>query len=198
MAHALAEFIQQRMDEKRLRQRDVVATSGLSRALVSKYAADDREKLARIPERGTLEGFAKALGVPLDVLIGKAIESLGLGYTSGDFVNDVANASDRDLLDELERRLTEGGGAHAGGAAPTSGSDSGPVPLSAIALKLLDRTDWDPSAALALIEHEPDTAKTAMAADEIRELIPLSPTELKAARRSKKRPPRGPGEQGAD
>lgn len=128
MAHALAAFIQERMLAKKWRQRDVVAASGLSRALVSKYAADDREKLTRLPERETLEGFAKALGVPIDVLIGKAVEALDLGYTSGDFINSVATAHYRDLLDEIGRRLDEGGGAHAGSAAPNTPPDVSPAP----------------------------------------------------------------------
>lgn len=105
MAHALAAFITEQMDAKKLRQRDVVSASGLSRALVSKYAADNRERLTRLPERDTLDGFAKALHVPIDVLIGKAIEALDLGYVSGDFINGVATADDRELLDEIERRL---------------------------------------------------------------------------------------------
>lgn len=120
MAHALAAFIQQRMDEKGWRQRDIVSASGLSRALVSKYVADDREQLTRLPDRKTLEGLAKALGVPIDLLIGKAIEALGLGYTAGDFVNDVTTASNRELLDEIESRLQRGGEERERSAAPTS------------------------------------------------------------------------------
>jgi transcriptional regulator with XRE-family HTH domain len=196
MAHALAAFIEQQMTARKWRQRDVVSSSGLSRALVSKYAADERDRLTRLPERATLEGFAKAFNVPIDVLIGKAVEALGLGYTSGDFINSVATATHRELLDEIERRLTEGGGAYAGSAAPNT-TDI-PTPTHPVALTLLSKTDWNPAAALALAEEQPDTADTALAADEIRALIPLTPAGLMAARRNAERPPPEVGEQDGD
>lgn len=105
MAHALAAFIRERTDEKGWRNADLVRESGLSRQVVSKHLNDEREVIARLPDKATLEGFAKAFGVPVDFLIGKAVESLGLGYTSGDFVNSVATVHDRELLAELRRRL---------------------------------------------------------------------------------------------
>lgn len=109
MTHALAAFIRQQMDERGLRNRDVVAASGLSRALVSKYVTDKRETLSRLPEKETVAGLAKAFNVSADFLLGKAIEALGLGYESGDFVNGVATATDRQLLEELEQRLAQAG-----------------------------------------------------------------------------------------
>jgi transcriptional regulator with XRE-family HTH domain len=118
VAHALAAFIRERMDEKGWRNADLVRESELSRQVVSKLVNDNRESITRLPERKTLEGLAKGLGVSLDFLIGKAVESLGIGYTAGDFVNAVATASDRELLDEIARRLTERGGEHADGSAP--------------------------------------------------------------------------------
>lgn len=118
MAHALTRFITERMDELGLKQRDVVSQSGLSRALVSKYVSDKRERITRLPDRATMEGFAKALRVPVSVLVARAVEALDIGYEAGDFINAVATADNRDLLDEIERRLSRGGGAHARGAAP--------------------------------------------------------------------------------
>lgn len=91
-----------------------------------------------------------------------------------------------------------GGGAGVKRAAATNQPGSGPVPTNPIALKLLRETDWDPAAALPLIAHEPDTAETAFAADEIRALLPLTPEELLAARRSAERPPQGPEVQSGD
>ena len=104
MAHALAEFIRQQMDERGLRNRDVAASSGLSRQIVSKYASDSREVLTRLPHRETVEGLAKAFRVPPEFVLAKAIEALGIGYTSGDFINGVETADDVDLLGELLRR----------------------------------------------------------------------------------------------
>ena len=105
MTNTLAAFLRERMDERGLRNRDVEQASGLSRQVVSKWVSDRRERLTRLPERSTLEGLARALGVPTSVLLGKAVEALGLGYTSGDFVNGVRSASDDELLDEMRQRL---------------------------------------------------------------------------------------------
>lgn len=105
MPHALAAFIAERMDQRGLRNRDLVTASGLSRALVSKYATDQRPTLSRIPAKETLDGLAKGLGVSPAFLLGKAIEALGLGYTAGDFVNSVGTATDRELVEELGARL---------------------------------------------------------------------------------------------
>lgn len=127
MAHAFADFIRQQMDERGLRNQDVVGASGLSRQLVSKYVRDDRDQLARLPEKETVNGFAKALHVSPDFMLGKAIESLGLGYSSGDFVNSVATATDAELLEEIERRLSERGGELADRSASTKGPDVGPA-----------------------------------------------------------------------
>lgn len=117
MAHALAEFVRQQMDERGLRNRDLERLSGLSRALVSKYVTDQREKLTRLPNKATLDGLAKALGVSSEFLLGKAIEAMDLGYTSGDFINSVRTAENRELIDEIQRRLDERGEGHAGSAA---------------------------------------------------------------------------------
>lgn len=105
MAHALAAFIAERMDQRGLRNRDLVSASGLSRALVSKYATDQRQTLNRLPAKETLDGLAKGLGVSPAFLLGKAIEALGIGYEAGDFVNGVETASDDELVDELRDRL---------------------------------------------------------------------------------------------
>lgn len=116
MAHALAAFIRERTDDNRWRNADLVRESGLSRQVVSKYLNDKRETITKLPEKATMEGFAKAFGVSVDFLIGKGIESLGLGYTSGDFVNSVATARDQDLLAEIGRRLDERGEGHVDGS----------------------------------------------------------------------------------
>lgn len=119
MAHAFASFIRDRMDERGLRNRDVAMASGLSRQLVSKYATDERTKLTRLPEKETVDGFARALNVSADFLLGKAVEALDLGYSSGDFVNSVTTATNNELLEEIGRRLQGRGGEHADGSAST-------------------------------------------------------------------------------
>lgn len=109
--HALAVFIREQMGSRRWRQRDVAREShgALSRQQVSKYANDYRDHLGRLPEKATLEGFSTAFGVPMEFLLAKAVEALALGYSSGDFINDVTIASDDELLDEIRRRLREVG-----------------------------------------------------------------------------------------
>lgn len=104
MTHALTDFLRARMDELGLRNRDVEQKSGLSRQLVSKYVNDKRDNLGRLPERATLEGFARALGVSTEFLLGKALEALGLGYAAGDFVSTLKTATLEELEAELLRR----------------------------------------------------------------------------------------------
>lgn len=127
MAHAFASFIREQMDVRKLRNRDVVRDSGLSRQLVSKYANDTRDRLTRLPEKETLDGFAKALHASPEFLLGKAIESLGLGYTSGDFVNSVLTATDAELLEEIGQRLQKRGEAHADRAAANKTPEAEPA-----------------------------------------------------------------------
>lgn len=127
MVNAFTEFLVERAEQKKLSApADLARATNLSRQVCWNWLTDDREKLTRLPSRSTLEAFAKALGVSFELLLGKAVEALGVGYTSGDFVNGVSMASDRELLDEIERRLLQGGGAHAGSAAPNTPADSGP------------------------------------------------------------------------
>lgn len=111
VGHALAAFIREQMEERRWRQRDVVVASRgvLSRQQVSTYANDHRDRMTRLPERATLQGFSNAFNVPVEFLLAKAVEALDLGYSSGDFINDVTVASDDQLLDEVRRRLHEVG-----------------------------------------------------------------------------------------
>lgn len=130
MAHAFAAFIRDQMDERKLKQADLVKSSGLSRQLVSKYANDSRAKLTRLPEKETVEGFAKAFRVSPEFLLGKAIESLDLGYTSGDFVNSVSTASDAELLEVIAQRLSERGEAHADRAAAIKTPETEPADQS--------------------------------------------------------------------
>lgn len=110
MVNALSDFVRQRADANGWRNRDLVRASGLSKQVVSNYLNDTREQISRLPEKETLAGFAKAFNVSVEFLIGKAIESLGLGYSSGDFINSVTTATDRELLAEIQRRLTKRGG----------------------------------------------------------------------------------------
>lgn len=109
MVNAFSHFVQEQAAARRWRQRDLLEPSKLSRQVVSKYMTDKRDVLGRLPDKETVAGFARAFGVSPDFLLGKAIEALGLGYSSGDFINGVETASNRDLLAEIERRLMEGG-----------------------------------------------------------------------------------------
>lgn len=118
MVHALAEFVQQRAKAKGWGSTEFSKHSGLSKQLCNTWLKDSRDKVSRLPEPATIAGFKKAFNVPTEFLLGKAIESLSLGYSSGDFINSVTTATDRELLDEIERRLTERGEGHGSSPAP--------------------------------------------------------------------------------
>ncbi|GAA1909128.1 hypothetical protein GCM10009737_07840 [Nocardioides lentus] len=131
MPHAFTAFLREQTDLRGWAQSDVVSASRLSRALVSKWLTDDRERLTRLPDRDTVAAFARAFGVSPEFLLGKAVEATGMGYTAGDFVNSVRTASDDDLVSELRRRLAERPaddgvvveGSFARGTAPSEMSD---------------------------------------------------------------------------
>lgn len=110
MVHALADFVQERARDKGWGPTDLARESGLSKQLCSNWLNDGRDRMSRLPLASTIDGFVKAFRVPKEFLLGKAIESLDLGYSAGDFVNSVTTASDRELLDEIEDRLTKRGG----------------------------------------------------------------------------------------
>lgn len=129
MVNALAAFIREQMDERGWRQVDLVKRSGLSRQVVSKLYNESRETVKRLPERETIDGLATAFGLPSSFVLGKAVEALGLGFTSGDFVNEVTSASDRQLLDEIGKRLRERG-EPGGDTAATKDPGSGPDNVS--------------------------------------------------------------------
>ncbi|MEO5663510.1 MAG: helix-turn-helix transcriptional regulator [Nocardioides sp.] len=127
MVNALAAFIREQMDERGWRQADLVKGSSLSRQVVSKLYNDRRETVSRLPEKETIDGLGRAFGIPSSFVLGKAVEALGLGFTSGDFVNEVTSASDRQLLDEIEERLRkrgDDGGDTTATKAPGSGPDN--------------------------------------------------------------------------
>jgi hypothetical protein len=106
VTHALADFIQKQADERGWGPTELGRASGHSRQLAFTWLNDRRTRLPRLPARKTLAGFAKAFGVSEEFLVSKAIEALGLGYTSGDFINSVENATDQQLLAQIEKRLS--------------------------------------------------------------------------------------------
>lgn len=166
------------------------------------------------PGRETLEALAALSGCTLEQVYTAAGEPLPMSPLRDDLPPDAdlltgtqrrvvidtirLFAQQNKALAALRDELDEGGGAHAGGAAPNTPPGSGPVPTHPTALRLLKSADWDVSKALELIDAEDDTAETAIAADEIRSLVPLTPAQLEAARRSAERPPRGQEEQPPD
>lgn len=126
MVHALARFVQERAQTKEWGPTDLARESGLSKQLCSNWLNDQRDKMPRLPAPETVAGFAKAFRVSREWLLAQAIESLGVGYEAGDFVNSVSTASDRELLEEIEERLKKRGGEHADGSAPNTPDDPGP------------------------------------------------------------------------
>lgn len=123
MVHALADFVQERARDKSWGPTDLARESGLSKQLCSNWLNDGRDRMSRLPLASTIDGFVKAFRVPKEFLLGKAIESLDLGYSAGDFVNSVATASDRELLDEIEDRLKKRGGERDSGSSSNTPDD---------------------------------------------------------------------------
>lgn len=78
--HEYRRFIQQQLDSRRWKQADLARHSGLNRQLISNIVNDKRSHLGQMPENSTLEGIAKAFGIPVERVRIAAARSLA-GYT---------------------------------------------------------------------------------------------------------------------
>lgn len=74
--HALGRWIQDEMDARKWRQRDLVRESGLSRSLVSQLLNQD--ELRRMVAGSTVTGLAKAFGIDERIVIVKSAEAVGV------------------------------------------------------------------------------------------------------------------------
>lgn len=121
--HEYRRFIQQQVDTRGWKQADLVRSSGLRRQLVSSILSDSREHLGQMPDDSTLEGLAKAFGVPVEVVRIAAARSL-VGYIDdgSDLTIQLQDVSTDALLNEVRRRINERQAATTDQAAPTRAS----------------------------------------------------------------------------
>lgn len=131
MTHALRDFIRAQMELRKMTQADLGRASGLSRSHLSKLLNDPRDRLPQLPTPETVSGLANGFNLPQGVVLAAAIEALGVGFTSDDFVYRLTDASNRELLSEVERRLGEAtdGDLGRGGPLPPP-TEGGPPELS--------------------------------------------------------------------
>lgn len=106
--HALRRFIQDEMDQRGWRPRDLARASGLSKQVVSLLVNDDRDVLPQLPRTATLEALGKAFGVSTGHVTAVAVQALGVPDVSAPpVVHEVTSASDEELLRELLARAVK-------------------------------------------------------------------------------------------
>ncbi|MET7380570.1 helix-turn-helix transcriptional regulator [Streptomyces sp. NPDC005526] len=76
MANALQQLIRERLDRKGWSYGDVARRGGIPRSTVHHLATSDR--VVRMPQPTTLEGLAKGLELPLDIVRRTAAEACGI------------------------------------------------------------------------------------------------------------------------
>jgi len=106
--HEFRRFLQRELDVRGWRQSDLVARSGLSKQLISNLLRDRRDHLGSMPAESTLEGLARGLGVPVDVVRTAAARALA-GYRDDGrpITTDLTGVATDALLAELRRRLRD-------------------------------------------------------------------------------------------
>lgn len=126
--HAFSRIVQEKMDDRGMLASDLATASGLSKATISTILKDQRDRLDAMPDRGTVSGLARALGISNDRLMLAAAEAYGVPVDAPITVATAEGMPDSELARELLRRATA-----REGETPTiapmdmSGSDAGGV-----------------------------------------------------------------------
>lgn len=76
MPNTLQEMIKNKLDQKGWSYSDVARRGGISRSTVHHLATS--AKLAQMPQRTTLEGLARGLGIPVAPVLRAAAEAAGV------------------------------------------------------------------------------------------------------------------------
>lgn len=104
--HALGKFLQREIDARGWRVSDLVAASDLSKQTVYNLFEDKRPRMDRLPQRRTISGLARALGLPETDILAAAAEAMGApGPETSPASRPIQDVSDEELLQELARRL---------------------------------------------------------------------------------------------
>lgn len=107
--HAFRAYVERRMEERQWQPRDLVQRSGLTRQLVFQLLHDEREIMASMPKAATMEGIARAFGVPLSAVVLHAARATGVPVDVVEVeVASPSALSDDDLVGEIRRRLARG------------------------------------------------------------------------------------------
>ena len=104
--HAYRRLVQEQMDAKGMTQTALATAAGLSRQVVHTIVTDDRDELTELPHRKTVEGLAKAFGLPADSVRSAIAEAMGLPLAAAPSItHEVKDVDVSVLLKELGSRL---------------------------------------------------------------------------------------------
>ncbi len=126
--HELGRYLQRKLDDNGWTVSELIRRTGLSRQTVYNLINDTREHMDQTPQRKTVNGLAKALGVsPIEILTVSA-QALGVPVEALPPENSLSTASDQQILMELAARLSRSKGQ--GSDEASNDPDSGPPPNS--------------------------------------------------------------------
>lgn len=124
--HELGRYLQRKLDDNGWTVSELIRRTGLSRQTVYNLINDTREHMDQTPQRKTVNGLAKALGVsPIEILTVSA-QALGVPVEALPPENSLSTASDQQILMELAARLSRSKGQ--GSDEASNDPDSGPPP----------------------------------------------------------------------
>ncbi|MDO5619305.1 helix-turn-helix domain-containing protein [Kocuria sp.] len=103
--HALGRYLLTQMDAQNMRTAELIRLSGLSKQTIYNLINDPRDHMDQTPQRKTVTGLAKALGVSEVQILTESARAIGVPI--GDDRDSLRDASNEELLRVVLSRMTD-------------------------------------------------------------------------------------------